>query len=443
MLVAESIVAGYNQTPVVWDASLQVAPGQVVALLGPNGAGKSTLLRALARTLQPLEGRRTLDGKPYESYSPTEFARLVAYAPQETPSEMGFTVAELVMMGRYPHQKGFWSVSRADWDAVFRAMAQTEMTHLAERTISQLSGGERQRVNLARALAQEARYLLLDEPTAHLDLHHQTQLMHRLRQYAHTQGVGALVVLHDLNLASQYADWIVLMSQGRIVAQGSPEEALQPALLEQVYQTPVLRQTNPLTGRPLLFALSPDGAPVASPDAPHAFVVAGGGAGAAVYYALLAAGWRVSTGVLNLLDTDEEVARALRLTHITEQPFSPVSDTAYHQARRVVETADAVVIAETPFGHGNLRNLELALWAQAQGLPVYALTTRPIEQRDFTGGAATRLWNTLLEGGMQTADSIGAIVALIRPKTPTANPPRSEGEPLIGLVHEEGCGNAN
>jgi ABC-type cobalamin/Fe3+-siderophores transport system ATPase subunit len=309
MLCAEAIAAGYGRTPVVHEASLQVARGQVVALLGPNGSGKTTLLRVLARTLAPFAGRLTLDGQPYDAYSPTEFARRVAYAPQETPAEMGFTVAELVMMGRYPHQKGFWGATRADWDAVQQAMMLMQIDHLATRTISQLSGGERQRVNLARALAQQAQYLLLDEPTTHLDLRHQTRLMHTLRQYASEQQVGILVVLHDLNLASQYADHIVLMQAGRLVAQGTPDAVMQPALLETVYHTPVLTQTNPATGRPLVFALAPDDTPQVPPDAPTAFVIAGGGSGAAVYYALLAAGWRVCTGVLNLLDTDEE-ARA-------------------------------------------------------------------------------------------------------------------------------------
>ncbi|MCS6919834.1 MAG: heme ABC transporter ATP-binding protein [Fimbriimonadales bacterium] len=409
MLAAESITAGYSGTPIVQDASLQVRAGQVVALLGPNGSGKTTLLRTLARTLTPYGGRRTLDGKPYDAYSPTEFARLVAYAPQETPAEMGFTVAELVMMGRYPHQKGFWSASRADWDAVQQAMEQTEIAHLAERTISQLSGGERQRVNLARALAQQARYLLLDEPTTHLDLHHQTRLMQMLREYAQAQGVGALMVLHDLNLAAQYADWIALMDRGRIVAQGAPDDALQPTLLEQVYHTPVLRQTNLLTGRPLLFPLSRDAAPTVAPHAPHAFVIAGGGSGAELYYALLTSGWRVSTGVLNLLDTDEEIARALQLEHITEQPFSPISDEAYRRAQAVVANAQAVFIADTPFGHGNLRNLELALWAQEQGIPVYALTTRSIHERDFTGGAATQIWSQLHNNGMRIITDLSTI----------------------------------
>ncbi|MCS6924211.1 MAG: heme ABC transporter ATP-binding protein [Fimbriimonadales bacterium] len=423
MLTAESITAGYNETPVVQDASLQVAAGQVVALLGPNGSGKTTLLRTLARTLTPFSGKRTLEGKPYEAYSPTEFARLVAYAPQETPAEMGFTVAELVMMGRYPHQKGFWSASRADWDAVQQAMEQTEIAHLAERTVSQLSGGERQRVNLARALAQHARYLLLDEPTTHLDLHHQTRLMQRLRQHAQEQGVGALLVLHDLNLAAQYADRVALMEGGRILTQGTPDEVLQPALLERVYHTPVLRQTNPLTGRPLLFPLSHDAAPTVAPDAPHAFVIAGGGAGTELYYALLSAGWRVSTGVLNLLDTDEEIARALHLEHITEQPFSPISDEAYRHAQAVVATAQAVIIADLPFGHGNLRNLELALWAQARGIPVFALTTRPIHERDFTGGDATRLWTQLVANGMQTLPSVDEVLKAMP----------SAGLPLAGV----------
>ncbi len=411
MLVAESICAGYGREVAVENVSLQIAPGQVVILVGPNGSGKTTLLRTLARILTPFSGRRFLEGKPYEAYRPTEFARLVAYAPQETPAEMGFTVAELVMMGRYPHQKGFWSVSPADRNAVLEAMAFAEIDHLAERTLSQLSGGERQRVNLARALAQQARYLLLDEPTAHLDLHHQTQLMHRLRQYARTQGVAALIVLHDLNLASQYADWVALMRWGRIVEQGTPDAVLQPTLLEEVYRTPVMRLTNPLTGRPLLFTLDSAAAPSPAPNAPHVFVIAGGGAGAAVYYALLAAGWHVSTGVLNLLDTDEEVARALRLTHITEQPFSPISDEVYWRAQSIARGADAIFIADVPFGRGNLRNLELALEAQSMGVPIYALETRPIEQRDFTGGEATRLWNALLAGGMQTAPSIEEAIA--------------------------------
>lgn len=402
MLVADLITAGYNGTPIVQDASLQVEAGQVVALLGPNGSGKTTLLRTLARTLTPYAGRRTLDGKPYDAYSRTEFARQIAYAPQETPAEMGFTVAELVMMGRYPHQKGFWSASRTDWDAVQQAMEQTEIAHLAERTISQLSGGERQRVNLARALAQQARYLLLDEPTTHLDLHHQTRLMHMLRQHALRGGIGALLVLHDLNLAAQYADWIVLMHTGRIVAQGTPDEVLQPALLEQVYHTPVLRQTNPLTGRPLLFPLSRDGAPPIAPDAPHAFIIAGGGSGAELYYTLLSAGWRVSTGVLNLLDTDEEIARALQLEHVTEQPFSPISDEAYQRAQSLIAHAQVVIIADIPFGRGNLRNLELALWAMEQGITVYAVNNRPIQERDFTDGTATRMWESLLANGMRT-----------------------------------------
>ncbi len=406
MLVGQALSAGYNSREVLKRVEIRLAPGEVLALIGPNGSGKSTLLRVLARVLTPHAGTLLLDGRPYPTYSPAEFARRVAYAPQETPVDMGFSVYELVMMGRYPHQKGFWGVSRRDREVVEEALAFAGIAHLRERRIGQLSGGECQRVNLARALAQEATYLLLDEPTAHLDLRHQVQLLASLRKRAETHTLALLMVLHDLNLASEYADRIALMSEGRIVAEGSPAEVLQPALLEQVYHTPTLVRPHPLTGKPLVFALNPERKPPIAPDAPHAFVVAGGGSGAELYYALLEAGWRVSTGVLNLLDTDEEVARALGLEHITEPPFSPVSEESFQRACALACAAQVVIVADVPFGWGNLRNLELALHARKAGVPVYLLATRPLTERDYTEGKVIPLWQNLLELGAQEIPSL-------------------------------------
>ncbi len=406
MLSANAIHAGYDSREVLTGVEVTLSAGEVLALIGPNGSGKSTLLRVLARVLRPFSGTLLLEGRPYEGYSPTEFARRVAYAPQETPTEMGFSVYELVMMGRYPHQKGFFGITRHDREVVEEALAFTGIAHLKERRVSQLSGGERQRVNLARALAQEGKYLLLDEPTAHLDLRHQVQLLSSLSKRVETHGVGLLIVLHDLNLASEYADRIALMNRGQIVAVGSPTEVLEPSLLEAVYHTPTLIRPNPLTGKPLVFALNPEGVPEVAPDAPHAFIVAGGGSGTELYYALLEAGWRVSTGVLNLLDTDEEIARALGLPHITEQPFSAISEASFQRALELACSAQAVVVADVPFGYGNLRNLELALHAQQAGVPVYLLATRPFAERDFTNGQATQLWQNLLQMGAQDVDSL-------------------------------------
>ncbi|MFQ3610478.1 MAG: heme ABC transporter ATP-binding protein [Fimbriimonadales bacterium] len=413
MICAESLCVGYEKRAVVWDVHLQVAPGEIVALIGPNGSGKTTLIRALARTLTPLSGTLTLDGRPYSDYRPTEFARRVGYAPQETPTEMGFRVEELVMMGRYPHQRGFWGATADDYAIVDEALAFVGLSALRHRLISQLSGGERQRVNLARALAQKAQYLLLDEPTAHLDLHHQVQLLSRLRERVVGEGIGILVSLHDLNLASEYADRVVLMAGGRLVAEGTPSEALQPEILESVYHTPTLVRQNPLTGKPLVFPLRPEVVPNLPPDAPFAFVIAGGGAGTELFYPLMEAGWRVGTGVLNLMDTDEEVARTLGLEPITEQPFSPIGEVSFAKAYEQAVRAQVVVVADVPFGNGNLRNLELALGVLKAGVPVVVLEVRPFSERDYTGGQATELWNQLLPLGAQVARSHRDLFALL------------------------------
>ncbi len=399
MLEAKRLSAGYSGRAVLHDFSLQLAPGEVVALVGPNGSGKTTALRALARVLTPLQGDLRLNGRPYAHYSPTEFARAVAYASQTELPEMGFRVYELVLMGRYPHQKGFWGLTGRDRDAVRAAMEQLEIGHLQERLISQLSGGERQRVNLARALAQDAQYLLLDEPTAHLDLRHQVRLLARLRDWCANRAMAMLMVLHDLNLASEYADRIVLLSEGRIVAQGTPAEVLTPELIERVYHVPALIRAHPLTGRPVVFALDTELQPSRNPDAPALFLIAGGGSGTPLYYPLLEQGWNLRVGVLNLLDTDEETARALNLEVVSVEPFSPISESAYQRAWELMRLSRAVVLTDVPFGRGNLPNLRLAVEAQQNGIPVYALASRPITERDFTDGEATRLWQALQSAG--------------------------------------------
>ncbi|MCS7065911.1 MAG: hypothetical protein NZL85_06485, partial [Fimbriimonadales bacterium] len=279
--------------------------------------------------------------------------------------------------------------------------------------------GERQRVNLARALAQSACYLLLDEPTAHLDLRHQVRLLARLRQWCEERQMAMLIVLHDLNLASEYADRLILLDEGRVVAQGTPTEVLTPENLERVYRVPTLVRPHPLTGRPIVFALEPTLHPPRDPNAPALFLIAGGGSGTPLYYPLLEQGWQVRVGVVNLLDTDEEAARALNLEMVSEQPFSPISEHAYRRAKELILRVRVVVLTDVPFGRGNLRNLQLALEAQQAGVPVYALATHPIEERDFTEGEATRLWHALQEAGAQLfpdqSSLLNALQALAEP----------------------------
>jgi iron complex transport system ATP-binding protein len=221
------------------------AEGEVVGLIGPNGSGKSTVLRTVYRMLRPASGHVTADGKDVWESRPREAALVTAAVVQDGPSDLELTVGECVATGRIAHGRVFGSDTSADAHAIERAMGRAGVGELVDRDMSTLSGGERQRVQLARALAQEPRILVLDEPTNHLDIRHQLELM----ALVHTLRVTTLVTLHDLNLAAAYCDRIVVLSQGAVVAWGSPADTLTPALLRTVFGIRAQAITNPLTGR--------------------------------------------------------------------------------------------------------------------------------------------------------------------------------------------------
>jgi iron complex transport system ATP-binding protein len=231
--------------------SLTVGGGEVAGLIGPNAAGKSTLARLCCGLLTAQQGSVSLRGTPVARLSRRERARRVAFLPQHPPHDLAFTAREVALMGRAPHL-GLWSLEGPD--DLMRASAALEEVDaigLADRPVSQLSGGERQRVFLARAFAQEASLLVLDEPTAALDLAHQVLLVSALRRRARGGG-GALLVLHDLALAGAACDRVILLHRGRVVAEGPPAEVLQPAVLSPVYGTEVEVVANPATGQPLV-----------------------------------------------------------------------------------------------------------------------------------------------------------------------------------------------
>ncbi|MBE3576382.1 MAG: heme ABC transporter ATP-binding protein [Limnochordales bacterium] len=236
------------------DISLTLHRGELVGIVGPNGAGKSTLLRALAGLLAPAGGECVLEGRPLRQYSRRMLARRLAFVPQQPDFRFELTVREVVALGRFPHQSFWGGESKADREAVCWALEETGLLALAERPVTALSGGEQQRVALAQALAQQPSVLLLDEPTAHLDLNHQAELMallDRLRRGGKL-GVGVLIVLHDLNLASTWCDRLFLIADGSILRTGTPEEVLEPAILTRVYGIPVQVASSPQTGRPLV-----------------------------------------------------------------------------------------------------------------------------------------------------------------------------------------------
>ncbi len=251
-LQLERVFYSYDQEgqTVLQDVSLEYAGGQFVGILGPNGAGKSTLLRLLDRLLSGHRGEIKVNGRSVEEYDLRELARSVALIPQE-PEYFPFLVKDIVMMGRTPYVGRFYKEQPADWALVYQAMEETHVSHLADRPIHRISGGERQRVMLARALAQKTGILLLDEPTNHLDIQHQVSIGQLLARKA-SEGILALAVLHDLQLASLYCDQVILLHQGKIFRQGRPEDVLLPEVLREVYGVELLTMKHPKSGRPII-----------------------------------------------------------------------------------------------------------------------------------------------------------------------------------------------
>jgi len=239
--------------------SLSVATGEVVGLVGPNGSGKTTLIRAITGSLKPSAGRIELGSEDVDRLSQVERARRVAVVPQNAMLPDAFSALEVVLMGRTPHLRFLQNETPHDIQAARQAMEQTSTWDLADRVMGELSGGERQRVVLARALAQETLLLLLDEPTAHLDIGHQGATLGLVRRLCVNEGKGVLAVVHDLTLAAQYCDRLVLLKDGEVAAEGDCESTLRQDVLERVYGARVSVFAHPETGRPVV-APSPDGA---------------------------------------------------------------------------------------------------------------------------------------------------------------------------------------
>jgi iron complex transport system ATP-binding protein len=229
--------------PVLSGLDLALRAGDLVALLGPNGSGKTTLLRLLTGQLRPDRGSVTFGGRPVAEWRRDALARRVAVLPQQLELPTGFRVAELVEMGRAPHARSLFGSTAEDERAVRRALRDADAADLAHRFADQLSGGERQRVLVAMALAQEPELLLLDEPTLHLDLAHQVALLSAIRRLRAQRGLTVLAVLHDLNLAAAFAPRVVILADGRVAADGPPDEVLTPALVERVFGIAVSRAT--------------------------------------------------------------------------------------------------------------------------------------------------------------------------------------------------------
>jgi len=417
MIQVERLAFAYGKTQVLQDINLTVQPGEILSIVGPNGCGKSTLLKLMRGQLPPGQGRILWQGQDIATLNRRALARMAAVVPQSTPVHFPFPVRELVMMGRYARQSGWWGASTTDHQAVERALAVTDTLHLAERPVTQLSGGELQRVLLARALAQDTPLLLLDEATSHLDLDHRLEMADLLVRLNREQGTTVVQISHDLDLAVETSQRILLMNGcGEVVSLGQPHEVLTTEHIRQVFRVEVQVETNPYSGAPRLYStrsISNWQAP------PRIHVICGGGCGGELLRRLHVAGCQLSVGPLNRGDTDLELALALNLEVAKEQPFCPISAQALEESSILCRAADVLIIAPTVWGPGNLSCLELAREALDRQQPVLLIDPRP--DRDFSGGPAWNTLQTILDGGGEVAADVEAALERLKRPTPTGN----------------------
>ena len=412
----DNLHAGYNGAAILNGVSIDLRASEFAGVIGPNGSGKTTLLRSMSRVLRPLSGLVKLDDRDIYAVHARDFARRVAVVPQDTLVAFDFSVLEIVLMGRSPRLGRFAVEGTRDTDIALAALARTGTAHLKDRQITALSGGERQRVMVARALAQEPEVMLLDEPTSHLDISFQFEIMDLVKSLNREQGMTVLAVLHDLNLASQYCDRLVMIGQGSVQADGSPDEVITADNIRRVYGAEVWVRRHPATSRPYVIAGVRPRSRVPSQKfdtPPRVHVIGGGGTAAPVLAKLARRGYALTSGVLSIGDADQEVAEAMDIPHVSQQLFAQTSPESLDSHRELMRAADVVVLTDVPIGHGNIRNVEVALEAARAGKPVILLKPDLISERDFTEGRATELVREIISLGGRGTAMVDEVVKLV------------------------------
>ncbi len=410
-LTIDGIDCSYGSVEILRNIDFEVKSGQFLGILGPNGSGKTTLLKSISKVLKPKKGAILIDDKDIYKMKNLDLAKQMAVVPQSSPVSFDFTSLEVVLMGRNPHMTRFKMEGQSDFDIAKKAMKLTRTWEFADRPITELSGGERQRVIIARALTQEPKILLLDEPTTHLDISNQLEILDLIKQLSDEKNLLVVAVFHDFNLAARYCDSIILMKRGQIVDIGKAAETLTSENVKKVFSVDTLVKKHPITGQLHVIPISRPLIQKKKSLAVH--IISGCGTGSPIMKVLLDEGYRVTAGVLNLLDTDQETAQLLLIPTTNEAPFSPITNEAHEANLQMISKADALVITPTQFGTGNIRNLDAADFALKKGLHTLLLEDGPISERDFTDGKAQKCVEKLKTNGAISVKNVRELISFL------------------------------
>ena len=402
-LAVQSLSFYRQDRALVEDLSFALEPGELVGIIGPNGAGKSTLLKLLVDYHKPSQGSITLSGTPLAALGHRERARRISYMAQHSALALPFRVRDIIGLGAHSRLQGHLPTERALDQRVTELAEQLELTHLLERKLTELSGGENQLVQFARILMQQAPLMLLDEPTASLDIGHEAQLMNLLRRQCDRQHT-ALVALHNLNIAAVFCDRLLLIDKGRLIASGTPDQVITQANMAALYQQQVTVSKHPVTGTVTVLPIKQAPRPVPL----HIHLIGGAGSTVALARWLLQRGVRVSGGIGHEQDSDTDFWAATGMAHSAVPAFAPIDQPAIEQAKALVESADLTIVCDFPIGAMNEGNLALAHYAQV--LWLLEDDTEAAKQRFYSDRQAQAFAHLRHQG--QTLTALAAIKQL-------------------------------
>jgi iron complex transport system ATP-binding protein len=382
-----------NDKRILHDINLKVNIGEFVGLIGPNGAGKTTLLKCINR-INKYRGQVKINGQNIDKMNDRNIAREVSIMHQNTTISFPFPSIDVVLMGRYPYKKRFEGDTKEDYSIARKNMEYTKTIEFEHSPITDMSGGERQRILFSKVLTQDTDLILLDEPTANLDISHQEQIFKYTRELCDS-GRTAIAAIHDLIIAAKYCSRLVLLKEGRIIADGTPEEVITAENLSEAYGVNALVYRNRITGQLdyYLYGLTKD-----DKNKKHVHVIGGGGSASGVIRYLFEKGYKVTAGVFTHGDSDLQCAQIYDIDYVTCKPFSEISQDAFDENVEMIKNSDFAVLCNMPFGVLNIKNLEAA--KSAANLII--IEDESPESRDYTGGEALEIYNTLKENSVVT-----------------------------------------